>query len=307
MNKLFVRALVRDTLNGCVSFTRNSLILLGSLVLFLGMIVVYRPEVTGRVQAFFAAPMPATVPMAFLTGMPNNASGHDYSFGQARVRDERGIADDEERGTSTPRAAVVTKTAGSIGSPNEQAGITRYLARKYRVSADAVDLMVSAAYLIGRDEGLDPKLILAVVAIESGFNPFAESVGGAQGLMQVMSKVHEQKLDSMGGAREALNPVSNIRVGATILKDCIRRGGTIKDGLRLYVGAGMADDGGYGAKVLQEKDRIEFAARGGNPAVFAPAAAKAPAVQASAAASLADGFKRSDEALPGAKDTVASL
>ena len=104
--------------------------------------------------------------------------------------------------------------------------------------------------------------LLSVMGVESGFNPFAESTAGASGLMQLMAKVHRDKLDDFGGAHIALNPVVNLRVGAVVLKDCIRRGGSLVDGLRLYVGAGAGDDSGYGSRVLQEKDRLVQVMRG---------------------------------------------
>lgn len=149
---------------------------------------------------------------------------------------------------------------GVNGESRAQKSIIRYITRKYRLSKDAVELVVTAAYETGREMKMDPTLLLAVMAIESGFNPFAESVMGAQGLMQVMSRIHRDKFEDFGGMQAALNPVANMKVGALILKDCIRRGGSIEAGLGLYVGAGMGDDRGYGAKVLQEKARIASAA-----------------------------------------------
>jgi soluble lytic murein transglycosylase-like protein len=147
-------------------------------------------------------------------------------------------------------------------TPREKHDAVNYLAKKYRVNSDAVAMLVDAAYVTGRELNLDPLLLLSVMAVESGFNPFAESTAGASGLMQLMSKVHADKLADFGGANIALNPVVNLRVGAVVLKDCIRRGGSVADGLRLYVGAGNGDDSGYGSRVLQEKDRLAQAVRG---------------------------------------------
>ncbi len=144
----------------------------------------------------------------------------------------------------------------------EEREVSRYISRKYRVNSDAISLVVDAAYATGKDMHMDPVLLLAVTAVESGFNPFAESTAGASGLMQLMSRVHRDKLADFGGANIALNPVANLRVGAAVLKDCIQRGGSVLDGLRLYVGAGNGDDNGYGARVLQERDRILQAAHG---------------------------------------------
>jgi len=122
---------------------------------------------------------------------------------------------------------------------------------------------VTAAYQAGDEHAVDPMLILAVMAVESSMNPFAESAVGAQGLMQVMTRVHAEKFEPHGGDLAALDPVANIKVGSAILKDLIRRGGSVERGLQLYVGAGnQPDDGGYGSRVLAERARIELAAAG---------------------------------------------
>jgi len=99
------------------------------------------------------------------------------------------------------------------------------------------------------------------MAMESSFNPFAESTMGAQGLMQVMTRVHQDKLEPFGGSYAVLNPVVNLKVGAMILKDCIRRGGSLEEGLRLYVGAVTSYDGVYGQRVMAEQRRMAAAAR----------------------------------------------
>lgn len=145
----------------------------------------------------------------------------------------------------------------------EQRFITQYLSRRYRVADEAVRRLVSEAYKAGENHVLDPTLILAVMAVESSMNPFAESSVGAQGLMQVMTRVHTDKFEMHGGDSAALDPIANIHVGSAILKDLIRRGGSVERGLQLYVGAGnMPDDGGYGARVLGERSRIQLAATG---------------------------------------------
>ena len=76
---------------------------------------------------------------------------------------------------------------------------------------------------MGALANLDPTLILAVMAVESSFNPFAQSPVGAQGLMQVMTKVHDDKYEAFGGTHAAFDPVTNLRVGVQVLKECIAR------------------------------------------------------------------------------------
>nr|WP_243405514.1 transglycosylase SLT domain-containing protein [Solimicrobium silvestre] len=156
-----------------------------------------------------------------------------------------------------------------IGDAKQQRSVTNWLSKRYRVANDATDMLVSAAYLTAKEIKLDPLLILSVMAIESGLNPFAESPVGAQGLMQVMSKVHQEKFDDLGGVKAALNPVANIRVGAQILKEYVTRGGSVEAGLKLYVGAAMSDsDGGYGNKVIAEYKRLKDVANGKSVPTF---------------------------------------
>ncbi|WP_133647719.1 transglycosylase SLT domain-containing protein [Paraburkholderia flava] len=157
-------------------------------------------------------------------------------------------------------------------SSREQDLVASYLARRYRVAQEPVSELVKAAFDTGREVGLDPLLLLSVMAIESGFNPYAESGVGAQGLMQVMSKVHSDKFQYFGGQSTALEPLTNIKVGALVLKDCIARGGSLPGGLRLYVGSSTQDDGGYGAKVMAERGRLRDVAHGRKVPINAPQA-----------------------------------
>jgi len=159
-----------------------------------------------------------------------------------------------------------------LSSAREQDLVASYLSRRYRVAQEPVGELVKAAFDTGREVGLDPLLLLAVMAIESGFNPYAESGVGAQGLMQVMSKVHSDKFEYFGGQSAALEPLTNIKVGALVLKDCVARGGSLPGGLRLYVGSTSQDDGGYGAKVMAERARLRDVARGRKVPINAPQA-----------------------------------
>jgi hypothetical protein len=151
-----------------------------------------------------------------------------------------------------------------------QANVALYLARRYHVADEAVRVMVATADAAGRQQQIDPLLILAVVAVESSMNPFAQSPVGARGLMQVMPGLHGGKFLDGNVAIASLDPVVNIQVGSQILSDVIRRGGSIERGLQLYVGAGnLADDGGYASRVLGELGRLKLAATGSVAAALA--------------------------------------
>lgn len=222
-------------------------------------------------------------------------------------------ADTVQPAPITPLAAqnLSTEDRQLLGNPRQQKLVTNWLAKRYRVASDAADMLVSAAYLTARDIKLDPLLILSVIAIESRFNPFAESPMGAQGLMQVMAKVHHDKFQELGGIKAALNPVANIRVGSQILKEYVTRGGSVEAGLKSYVGAAdMANDGGYGIKVLSEYQNLKQVAMGKNISIYTTATVKLP--PASGVAASAEQPKPANNnvasaAKPKAEEQLAAL
>ncbi|MDN4060444.1 transglycosylase SLT domain-containing protein [Massilia sp. YIM B02769] len=172
-----------------------------------------------------------------------------------------------------PEPVVAAHDAKMLGNAKQQQNVTSWLAKRYRVAGDAANMLVSTAYMTAHEVKLDPLLILAVMAIESGLNPFAESPMGAKGLMQVMAKVHHDKFQQVGGAQAALNPVANIRVGSQILKDYVKRTGSVEGGLKTYVGAAdFESDSGYGARVLAEWNRLKQVANGKKVPTRTPAA-----------------------------------
>jgi soluble lytic murein transglycosylase-like protein len=152
-----------------------------------------------------------------------------------------------------------------------QASVAQWLSRRYRVAPEPVARLVQEAWAIGRQAKLDPTLILAIMAIESSFNPFAQSPVGAQGLMQVMTHIHDDKYQAFGGVHAAFDPLTNLRVGVQVLKECIARAGSVEAGLRYYVGAALLDsDGGYAAKVLYEQSHLQRVASGQQVATNVP-------------------------------------
>ncbi|WP_241672968.1 transglycosylase SLT domain-containing protein [Lacisediminimonas profundi] len=157
--------------------------------------------------------------------------------------------------------------AKAVPGHPEQQRVTNWIARRYRVATDAANMLVGATYATAREIHLDPLLILAVIAIESRFNPFAESPVGAKGLMQVMANVHRDKFQPLGGVQAALNPIANIKVGSSILKEYVKRTGSLEGGLKAYVGAADNEtDAGYGSKVIAEYNKLKEVAHGSKPA-----------------------------------------
>lgn len=152
----------------------------------------------------------------------------------------------------------VTPAAAEGANAGKYRAVGDYLARRYRVSSEMTANVVAKAHAVGAELKLDPLVILAVIAVESRFNPLAESGMGAKGLMQVIPRYHSDKFDPLGGEKVAFDPQANIIVGAKILKEYLRRTGDIIDALQLYVGATSDDnENGYSGKVMAERDRLD--------------------------------------------------
>lgn len=245
-----MRTFASDVIDGFVKVTHNGFALLGLAVAFVLIALLARPDLR--------------------------------LLGEAQLRDWLQARQEATLGLQSEPDAIDRATASNPKDlPNEQAAVAFWLSKKYRVAPEPLATLVSEAYALGKLHKIDPTLILSIVAIESSFNPFAQSAVGAQGLMQVMTSVHTDKYDSFGGSFAAFDPVSNLRVGVKVLKDCIVRAGSIEEGLRYYVGAAnLPNDGGYSAKVLAEHRRLRKAAGLPDPAFPAPVKATEPVLTA---------------------------
>jgi hypothetical protein len=229
----------RDVGRGLLEVCHNTLALVGLVALALGLFAGSRPDVRHQVER--------------------------VAFEWLQDRHEaRELATGNLLATVAEPDAVARATAADMSAlPREQANLARWISRRYKVAPEPVSALVREAWAIGQRAGLDPTLILAIMAVESSFNPFAQSPVGAQGLMQVMTRVHDDKYEAFGGTHAAFDPISNLRVGVQVLKECIQRAGSVQEGLRHYVGAALLDgDGGYAARVMAEQQHMRNVADG---------------------------------------------
>ena len=158
----------------------------------------------------------------------------------------------EEIDGALPAAVVETPLE------REQRAVAESIAKRYRIADAAATHFVSVAYRAADQHRLDALLIVAVMAIESRYNPVAESVMGAKGLMQVIPKYHQEKLYQHGGDQSLLEPEVNILVGAQILREYQRRFGDVETALQMYAGALDEPTSQYANKVLAEKARLDI-------------------------------------------------
>ena len=227
-----VRTFAADVTEGFLEITHNSFALIGLAVAFVVIALTARPDL--------------------------RQAGEEQLMNWLQARQVEMLGMPIEPEASERATAVNPKDL-----PKEQAAVAFWLSKKYRVAPEPLSALVAEAYEIGTRAKIDPTLILAIMAIESSFNPFAESAVGAQGLMQVMTRVHTDKYQNFGGHFAAFDPVSNLRVGVKVLQECIARAGSLEGGLRFYVGAGNM------AKVMAEHFRLRQVA-GGRAVPFNP-------------------------------------
>ncbi|VTU28928.1 Membrane-bound lytic murein transglycosylase C precursor [Variovorax sp. PBL-H6] len=230
-----LRTFMSDVAEGLFEVTHNGFALLGLAIVFGVLALAARPDL--------------------------RQSGEEQLMGWLQSRKPPPEVSDLE-----PTAIDRTTAASPLELPKPQAAVAYWLSKKYRVAVEPLSVLVSEAFEIGKRTKLDPTLILAIMAVESSFNPFAQSHVGAQGLMQVMTQVHGEKYESAGGTLTAFDPVTNMRVGVKVLQECIARAGSLEGGLKYYVGAAnLPDDGGYAGKVMAEHARLQLVITGRAP------------------------------------------
>ena len=156
------------------------------------------------------------------------------------------------------KIADASRESPSVRLTRAERGVVQHIARKYRVNASSVEQYMGYARQSGKTYNVDPYLIMAVMATESSSNPRAQSRVGAQGLMQVHTRMHKKRFKPYGSTDTVWEPKVNIQVGSSILSDYLKRyGGSERRALKAYVGAArMSHDGGYGNKVLRRRDEF---------------------------------------------------
>lgn len=178
--------------------------------------------------------------LALLAGQPARADVYGYidenglaHFAASRLDDHyvlfmkgtavAGASGIAQPAGDTPDADADRNAAGRDAPDND--GMRRRLARAVlqHPSVPRVEPLIRQA---ARKHGVDPALVKAVIAAESGFNPQAVSPKGAIGLMQVIPETGE-RYGVTGDARRTLeqklaDPRVNIATGVRYLSDLLR-------------------------------------------------------------------------------------
>lgn len=212
-----------DVREGFVEITRHSLAIIGLLVILVTMTFLARPNL--------------------------QASASELLLGVLELRQFDPLV------YSSPENAASRSTAKSTKNLTpDQLAVTRWLSKKYRVSNEPVAALVSEAWNLGERSQVSPTLILAIMAVESRFNPFATGSQGAVGLMQIDQEAHAEALGNFGGILSAFDPLTNLRVGVRHLQALIQQTSSMEDALSLYgASSGQGADTLYVDRVLGEQ------------------------------------------------------
>lgn len=157
---------------------------------------------------------------------------------------------------------TASEAAQLVQLTRSQAAIAKWLGTKYHISPAVIGVLIVEADRLSKSYRLSPNLIIAVMAIESNFHPYIQSEAGAQGLMQVMPVIHAKRYEKFGGKSSFIDPIVSLKVGAEILRDCVKlKGGSETEALRFYFGGGVSSDA-YIDKVRAEQRHLNMVGAG---------------------------------------------
>jgi len=149
-----------------------------------------------------------------------------------------------------------------MSGANAEVDIKRWIEQNHAVPTGTdVGLLIRSAEYYAKITNLDKKLVLAVISVESGFNPKATNKG-AKGLMQVQQSVHKKLI----AGRDIKSVKVNLDVGTKILQAChTKSSGSIEKTLACYSGKKGKSAKGYVRLVQSRANQINaMKSLGGN-------------------------------------------
>lgn len=227
--KLVLQTGAQDIREGFVVMLRHSLALLGLSVMVMLLVFMARPELRTTVSE---------KTMAWLQSqLPEGTFAADDFLGRSLASDLKGLDSD-------------------------QVAVARWLSRRYKIASEPLAALISEADTLGTNSQLPPNLILAIMAVESGFNPYAMGTKGAMGLMQIVPAQFKSSLSSFGGKLATYDPLTNMRLGTRQLQSMVQESGSLETGIQRYgEQSGQPDSQTYLQRVVSEYLQMEKVAR----------------------------------------------
>lgn len=142
--------------------------------------------------------------------------------------------------------------------PPEQLALAYSLRNRYRVAAEPLGAIIQQAWTLQDELQLPATLLLAVAAIESGFNPFALGAQGTLGMMQIDPQAEAPQLQAFGGRLAAFDALTNLKIGARVLQRETAAAGNLEEAVQRYGAiSGHSADTQYVQRVLGEHQRLQ--------------------------------------------------
>jgi len=225
-----LKTFVGDIVRGFVNISHHSFALLGLMAVLISMLALARPEI--RIQTV--------------------QSIQGWLYTRLHISD----AEDERQ-----QVLLRSLAAPATDLDADQLALVQAIRSKYRIAPEPLNALILEVFDLANRGNLDPTLILAVIGVETNYNPFANSPTGAKGLMQVSPDAHSDQFEPYGGPMAIFDPKTNLRIGVKILKECIDLSGSLLEGLRLYKAGeeSISLESDYIARVLAEQNRLKEA------------------------------------------------
>lgn len=218
---------------------------------------------------------------------------------QEFIRTQRGVLEtlqaDKARATDIGKGskhlAQVDEVGGKKRGPNVKSWDDGYvglsdLATKAREAAGALGVVAATQRKVtsirgydgkyddlfvkyGKQSGVDPALLRAVMMVESRGNPNARSGAGARGLMQIMPETAKNL--GITDVDKLYDPEVSIRLGAMVLAQNLKRFGNTDDALRAYNGGWDRSKWGRMKETSEYAGKVNAYYQGGDKASVAAA------------------------------------
>lgn len=180
-----------------------------------------------------------------------------YLETKKHIEDEVKAVNAKKEWLELERKRVEQEEVQRIEDEKKRKALAAYIYTHYPISDKATELLATYIQEAAKEKKMDMTLIAAVMAKESGFNPFARSKANAEGLMQLITQYHLEKLEAFGGKDRIIDPKVATFSGAEALKEFISKQKSIVLGLQQYNGALEDKTFKYANSVNDEKKKMD--------------------------------------------------
>jgi len=137
-----------------------------------------------------------------------------------------------------PFGSNAALSRAEVDDPDVEAVRAQLVPLDRQIGATECDALASALVAASREHDLPPAFVLAVIEVESRFDPYAVSPVGALGLMQILPSTGAPVARRLGigwrGPQTLFDPRANVRIGVAYLRELIDRYANVRAALAAY-------------------------------------------------------------------------